>query len=280
VAGDVALQAAQDLENLTGASIHNADVLRPEWQAPAVGDKVRMANPWETTIGGETTLLTVRILQPQRVYGDVPGRFVLMPLGDSATRLLLHEPLAIPERAGWTWVIWDPMHLVMERRMLEGIQERAEEHPLVPPLVQAAAHLGWALAGGGLVTVFLSHRRWWPWLVLPIAPGVPIVWSAGDVNSALAAFLAVGTTVIGALHYGWRWWPVYLALASGVALVLLLAPDSFAAFGLAFLLVEMGIGARLVRRTGLVGWHPRLGTLQSVGPQREPAGASPAQKGC
>src|SRR6266566_6970266 len=28
------------LENLTGANIHNADVIRPEWQVRAVGDKI------------------------------------------------------------------------------------------------------------------------------------------------------------------------------------------------------------------------------------------------
>jgi hypothetical protein len=155
-------------------------------------------------------------------------------VGDGATRLLVRESLAIPERAGWTWVVWDPMHFAMERRMLEGIQERAEGRALVPPVVQAAAHVGWALAGLGLLAVWLSRRRWWPWLAL--APGLPILWFTGDLNSALAAFLAIGITVSGALAYGWRWWPTCLLLASGVALVLILAPDSFAAFGLLFLL--------------------------------------------
>jgi hypothetical protein len=225
------------LENLTGANIHNADVLRPEWQVRAVGDKVRMTNPQETAIGGETTLLTVRILDPQKVYADVPGRFVLFPVGDGATRLLVRESLAIPERASWTWVVWDPMHFAMERRMLEGIQERAEGQALVSPVVQAAAHIGWALAGLGLLAVFLSRRRWWSWLAVPVTPGLPILWFTGDLNSALAVFLALGITVVGALAYGWRWWPAYLLLASGVALVLILAPDSFAAFGLLFLLV-------------------------------------------
>jgi membrane protease YdiL (CAAX protease family) len=245
------------LENLTGADIHNADVLRSEWQARAQGDKVRMTNPQQTALGGEATLLTVRILDPEKVYADVPGRFVLLPVGDNSTRLLIRESLAIPERAGWTWVIWDPTHFAMERRMLEGIKERAEGQALVPPVVQAAAHVGWALAGLGLLTVFLSGRRWWPWLVLPLAPGVPILWFSGDLNSALAAFLAIGITVSGALAHGWRWWPAYLLLASGVALVLLLAPDSFVAFGLLFVLVEVGVAARLVRGARVRGHQPR-----------------------
>src|SRR6266487_1182991 len=84
------------LENLTGADIHNADVIRPEWQARAVGDRVRMTRPQETAIGGDATQLTVRILEPGRVFADMPGRFVLQPMGEHATRLLLREKLDIP----------------------------------------------------------------------------------------------------------------------------------------------------------------------------------------
>jgi hypothetical protein len=234
------------LENLTGANIHNADVIRPEWQARAVGDKIRMTTPEQTAIGGEATLLTVRILEPERVYADVPGRFVLLTVGEQTTRVLLREKLTIPERSGSIWLIWDPMHFVMEQRMLQGIKERAEGRPFVAPAVQAAAHIGWALAGLGLLAVVLSRRRWWRWLLLPVAPGLPIMWFTGDLNSALAAFLALGITIIGALACGWRWWPPYLLIGSGVALVLLLAPDNFATFGGLFLLVEVGAAVRLV----------------------------------
>jgi hypothetical protein len=235
------------LENLTGADIHNTDVIRPEWQTRAVGDRVRMTSPGETAAGGDATQLTVRMLDRERVYADMPGRFVLQPVGERATRLLLREELAIPERSGPMWVIWDPMHFVMEQRMLQGIKERAEGRPFVAPVVQAAAHIGWALAGLGVLAVLLSHRRWWPWLLLPVTPGLAILWFTGDLNSALAAFMAVGITVAGAVVFGWRWWPPYLVLASGVALVLLLAPDTFAAFGLLFLLVSAGVAAPLIR---------------------------------
>ena len=34
----------------------------------------------------------MRILEPERVIGDLPGRFVLLPQGDHATRLILREP--------------------------------------------------------------------------------------------------------------------------------------------------------------------------------------------
>ena len=81
--------------------------------------------------------------------------------------------------------------------MLRGIKERTEARPLVPPPVQAPARAGWALAGAGLLAVFLARRRRWPWLLLPAAP---VVWSlalTGDADGALAGFLAVGATVAG-----------------------------------------------------------------------------------
>ena len=78
---------------------------------------------------------------------------------------------------------------------------------------------------------------------------------------ALAAFLAVGITTMGTLVFGWRWWPPYLLLGSGVALVLLLAPDNFASFGMLFLLVEIGAAVRLVRQ---LGTSPRRRSLQAV----------------
>ena len=124
--------------------------------------------------------------------------------------------------------------------MLQGIKERAETQPFVPPVVQSAAHVGWALAGVGLFGIFITRRGWWAWLVLPVGVMVAPLWLTGDVNSFLAGFLAIGITLAGFLAFGWRWLPPYLLVASAVALVLLLAPDSYAAFGLIFLLLAAG----------------------------------------
>jgi hypothetical protein len=253
------------LENLFGGDIHNADVLRPEWQQRAVGDKVPMAGTDLQRLGGEYTLLTVRTLEPERVLADVPGRFVLLPQGDSGTRLLEREPRLIPERSGVAWLIWDPMHFVMEQRMLRGIKERAEGQPLVAPVVQATARVGWAAAGLAVLGAFLSRRAWWAWLGLPIAAVVPPLALTGDVDSGLAAFLAVGLTVVGGLLFGRRWWSGYLLIASGVALVLLVAPDAYAAFGLIFALVLAGlVGAASTRPVAIA--YPRL--MQRLGQEQ------------
>jgi hypothetical protein len=48
------------------------------------------------------------------------------------------------------------------------------------------------------------------------------------------AFLAIGITAAGALAFGRRSWPTDTSLAAAVLLVLLLASEAYAAFGLAF----------------------------------------------
>jgi hypothetical protein len=233
------------LENLAGGDIHNGSTLQPAWQPRSIGDKVPMAGPIERRWGGDGVLLTVRMLEPYRVIGDIPGRFVLEPLDTSGTRLLLREELAIPERRNALWVVWDPMHFVMEQRMLRGIKERAEGVPLVSPFVQVVARAGWLVAGAGVLGMFVRQRGWTAWLVVPMAVVAWALIMTGDADSALAGFLAVGVTVAGALAYGWRWWPAYLLIGSAVALVLLLAPDSYSAFGLLFLgIVGLGVCGR------------------------------------
>jgi hypothetical protein len=233
------------LENLTGADIHNADVLRPEWQQRSIGDRVPMASPGMRALGGDVTSTVIHVLEPERAIADTPGRFVLYPIGDSSTRLLLRESLNDPIRAGLAWTVWDPMHFVMEQRLLRGVKERAEGRPLVPAVVQAAAHVGWAVAALMLAGAFVSRRSWRFWLLVPVGIMATPLWLTGDINSFVAGFLAIGITLAGFLTFGWRWLSPYLLLASGVALVLLLAPDSYAAFGLIFLVMSAIVASAL-----------------------------------
>jgi hypothetical protein len=231
------------LENLAGADIHNADALRPEWQQRAIGDKIPMSGEAERAVAGDVTLLTVRVLEPGRIIGDIPGRFVLQPLGDGSTRVLLRESLDIPERAGIGWLIWDPMHFVMEQRMLQGIKERAEGYPFVPPVLGAAAHAGWGLAAMSLLAAYLVRRSSRAWLILPVGLVLPSLWLTGDLDSAIAGFLALGITLGGFLAFGRGWFAPYLLIATLVALLLLLAPDTYAVFGLIFCALLGGVGA-------------------------------------
>jgi len=221
------------LENLTGASIHNADVIHLEWQRREIGDHVLLARP--DLLGGifaHMAQTRIVALEPERLIANIPCRFVLEPVDEKTARLLLRESLP----SNWAWrvfnsILWDPIHFVMEQRMLRGIKERAEGEPLVPPAVMLAAHLGWVLAGAGLLVLFLARSRSRPWVVLPFIPTLFVMHSTGDWNAAMAAFLAIGTTALGALTFGRSWWRSYVLLASAVALILLLAPDAYAAFG-------------------------------------------------
>jgi hypothetical protein len=232
------------LENLFGGDIHNADEIRAEWQQRSVGDRVPMARP--DIVGGalgDGTVLTIRALERERMITDLPGRFVLVPVDDQRTRLLLREPLiqstgGVVERVAATafaWMFYDPMHFVMEQRMLRGLKERAEGVPMTNPALARAARTGWTVAALGLLALYGWHRHWLPWLAVPVASVIPSYSSTGDLDAALAGFLAIGTTVIGGLALGRNWWPYYLVLAPIVLLVLLLTPDPYVAFGLIFL---------------------------------------------
>ena len=234
------------LENLFGADIHNADSLHPEWQQRAIGDRVPLARPdllFGTGAAGHTDIV---IIEPERTIGVIVGRFVLQPVGDDRTRLVFRESAATQGAgaqgpAALRVLVWDPAHFVMVHRVLEGIMERAEGRPLVPTALQVAARVGWIMGGALLLGVFVAHRRWWPWLSLPALLLVPPFLASGDLDAILAGFLAIGITLAGALAFGRRWWPAYLLIASGVALVLLLAPDAYTASGLIFLVLVAGV---------------------------------------
>jgi hypothetical protein len=244
------------LENLFGGDIHNADEIRPEWQSRAIGDKVPMA-PREYLGGGlgDATLLTVRAIEPDRMITDLPGRFVLQPIDARTTRLYLREPIPAPagglvERFVATTItrlVWDPMHFVMEQGLLRGIKARAEGHPHAPLPIELASQVGWALGGLGLVGLFLARRGGWAWLVVPVAAVAPSFYSTRDPSAALAGFLAVGISLLGLLVYGRRWLAPFALLAAVVLLGLLLAPNPYLAFGLAFNLVIVVFGALVYR---------------------------------
>src|SRR5208283_2565218 len=212
------------LENLTGADIHNADAIHPEWQQRELGDRVLLARP--DLFGGffaEGAQTRIVALEPNRLIADIPGRFVLQPIDAGSTRVFLREsvPSTFAARAANT-LLWNPVHFVMQQRMLRGIKERAEGQPLVPAWLMWLARAGWMLAAVSLLALFLAQRRWRPWVLLPVAFVIPVLRSSGDWDATLAAFLAIGITVLGALSFGRRWWPPFPLLAAAVALMLLL----------------------------------------------------------
>ena len=114
------------LERLVGADIHNVDHIVPEWQRAVPGDFIRLASK-ETY--GDRPLLRILAVEPRHfLVLDQWGAFIVMPAGPNSTRLIIRTHAA--KRSFMMSLvdrfIGEPIHFVMERKMMLGIKERAE----------------------------------------------------------------------------------------------------------------------------------------------------------
>ena len=125
------------VENLIGLDMHSADHVLPEFQHPEVGD----------TIGYGTNRMRVERVEPEHVLawrsedGNWVWTFVLAER-DGRTRLISRNRFRLPtllSRAGM--LPMEPGSLVMERKMLRGIKQRAERLA-VEQASQAGARAG------------------------------------------------------------------------------------------------------------------------------------------
>jgi hypothetical protein len=126
------------LENLFGARIHNADHLLPV-PARKVGDTVWMAPP--ERYGGRGCMKVAKVdpgralvlvspadfdaVQEHGLAAEGTWAFILSPVDKDITRLVVRSrsgPKAGPGR----FLVFDPIHFVMERKMMLGIRDRAE----------------------------------------------------------------------------------------------------------------------------------------------------------
>ena len=239
------------LENLVGADIHNADEIHPEWQELAVGDEWRLVSADYLGGVGKDAASSVLISDPGRALVlEMWGAHVITPITEDSSRLIVRGQSGPANLA--TTMLMDPLVFTMERRMLLGLKARAEGRPDAPPALMAIAQLGWAAAGIAVAGLFLSQRRRRYWLLLPVVAALPALLMGHDLQAALAAFLAVGITVLGFLIYGRAWWGPLLVIGSVVMLTLLLAPDAYIAIGLAFaviLLAALGLMLSSRRQT-------------------------------
>jgi hypothetical protein len=221
------------LENLVGADIHNVNEIRPEWQKLNVGDVWGVVPPDYLGGLGKDAGFRVRMIESgHAIVLETMGAFVLMPVDENTTRLLVRGEAA-PANVMMRMVV-EPVVFTMVRPMLLGLKARAEGRPDAPILLTAIAYLGWLAAGITVAYLFLSQRRRRYWLALPVIAALPALLMAGDVQAALAAFLAAGIPVLGFLIFGRSFWGTFLIIASVVLLTLLLAPEAYIAFGLAF----------------------------------------------
>jgi hypothetical protein len=110
------------IENLLGLDMHSADRVLPEFQAPEVGD----------TVSYGPNRMRIERVEPERVLawrsadGNWVWTFVLEERG-GGTRLISRNRFRLPrlvDRVGMAPM--EPASLVMERKMLLGIKQRAE----------------------------------------------------------------------------------------------------------------------------------------------------------
>ena len=128
------------LENLVGCEMPTMDVLRPDKQQWRLGDKLWMYPPEKAEGIGFATL---RAYEPGRVLGfaarstgtaldqpeDGSWTFVLEPVGDSATRLLVRGRGATGRSllgVAFDRSIFEPAHFAMERRTMIGLKQLVE----------------------------------------------------------------------------------------------------------------------------------------------------------
>ena len=124
------------IENLLGLDMHSTDRVLPEFQHPGVGDG----------FGFGANRMSYAIVEPEQVLalrsadGNWVWSFVLQEAG-GATRLISRNRFRLPTlKAKLGMIPMEPGSLLMERKMLTGIRERAEwlaatEPP--PPVVTA-----------------------------------------------------------------------------------------------------------------------------------------------
>ncbi|MFZ0972341.1 MAG: SRPBCC family protein [Solirubrobacteraceae bacterium] len=111
------------IENLLGLNMHSADRVLPEFQHPRVGD----------TIGYGSNRMRLERVEAERVlaFRSEDGNWVwtfVLNSDDGRTRLISRNRFRLPTLAARIGMVpMEPASLVMERKMLLGIKQRAEE---------------------------------------------------------------------------------------------------------------------------------------------------------
>lgn len=165
------------LEDLVGCAMPSSDRIQPEFQTWKVGDKLWMYPPERLGGMGHAQLaryerehvlaFATRQLgtQPDQPY-DGMWNFVLEPIDGETTRLIVRGRAA-GARGFWATafdrLVFEPIHFVMERRMMEEIKGLVEGRPSTRASL-AIQPLAWAfLALLALVSALRVVRgRGWP----------------------------------------------------------------------------------------------------------------------
>ena len=116
------------IENLLGLNMHSAKQILPQFQDLKRGD--------ELPLGPGRPVMRVEVCDPERALaiGFADGNWVwifALVAEDGRTRLISRNRIATPGAAlparVFTMLVMEPGSLVMERKMLLGIKQRAED---------------------------------------------------------------------------------------------------------------------------------------------------------
>jgi hypothetical protein len=140
------------LENLIGLDIHSTDEIRDQWQHLAAGDRIVVvpegygpipagyAFPVARVEPGRA--LVLRQAPPEHPWNGV-WSFHVVPTGDGRCRLLSRSRTERPQQLGMRIAnrVGEPVTLVMTRRMLHGIKQRAERKARASRTVENAIEI-------------------------------------------------------------------------------------------------------------------------------------------
>lgn len=206
------------LEDLVGCEMPRADRILPDAQQWRPGDSLWMYPPAKLDGLGSAPLLAAvpgRALAfgtwpPGAAHTGPPQgswAFILEPVDAGTTRLLVRgRGSAAARPLAWAFDrgVFEPVHFVMERRMMEGIRRLAEGRGPYSRAADAAEILVWVgmLATlGWAIGATVRRRRWLPALVVAAAAAAgfqlvtltqPPAFSGALLVAGLAAVLFSG----------------------------------------------------------------------------------------
>jgi hypothetical protein len=115
------------IENLFGLNMHSVDHVLPEFQDPDIGD---------TVVFGSNRMRLERVETNHVVWRSQDGNWVwafVLEEHDGRTRLISRNRFRLPTLAARIGMLpMGPGSLVMERKMLRGIKQRAERLAAAP----------------------------------------------------------------------------------------------------------------------------------------------------
>ena len=138
------LYSYDGLENIAGCDIHSAEVILPDLQSPQMGELIRLGPKGYpcfavSSVQAPHSLVLISAdpkseqpaiyqTQAEKAYSIATWQFVLQPLDENTTRLLVRQRLAYSSDMAWIWRLTEPVGFIMERKMMLGIRQRAERN--------------------------------------------------------------------------------------------------------------------------------------------------------